>query len=263
MNTSATTPPPADLMALSERSDFHGNTGIYVRAKCDGKWGSHDIAELSGDSLLSWLRADGGCNPRAENTLLTLFNHEQVARPSLSAQAVGDDLEIADILENLRNGDDAYYTPQIVDATIAGLRSGSKSLTGGEWERAYVTGYRAAIGASAAECRRIGEALDGGGNTYVRYQDAIKCAVAVSALRPPTTPPQPADGGGRVAELLAADRAFDLSRAALIEVSNRITAGSRSDDDFRKQASAQHSYDRAADRRIAALAKFQPAGGES
>lgn len=78
-----------------------------------------------------------------------------------------------------------------------------------------------------------------------------------------TTPPQPADGGERVAELVAADRAFDLSRAALIEVSNRITAGSRSDDDFRKQASAQHSYDRAADRRRAALAKFQPAGGES
>ena len=60
-----------------------------------------------------------------------------------------------------------------------------------------------------------------------------------------------------IAELIAADKAFDLSRAALIEVSNRITAGSRSDDDFRKQANAQHSYDRATARRASALAALE------
>lgn len=54
-------------------------------------------------------------------------------------------------------------------------------------------------------------------------------------------------------ELIAADKAFDLSRAALIEISNRITAGSRSDDDFRRQANAQHAYDRAVARRASAL----------
>ena len=61
----------------------------------------------------------------------------------------------------------------------------------------------------------------------------------------------------KVAELIAADKAFDLSRAALVEVSNRITAGSRSDDDFRKQANAQHSYNRATARRASALAALE------
>ena len=64
-----------------------------------------------------------------------------------------------------------------------------------------------------------------------------------------------------IAELIAADKAFDLSRAALIEVSNRITAGSRSDDDFRKQANAQHSYDRATARRASALAALEGSNG--
>jgi len=80
----------SELTALPNRREYDGNTGIFVRAKCEGKWGSHDIAELSADSLLNWLRSDGGCNALAENTLLALFNHEQIAQAALNARAGGD-----------------------------------------------------------------------------------------------------------------------------------------------------------------------------
>lgn len=72
----------SDIEALPERSAYANNTGIYVRAKCAGKWGAHDISELSEDSLLAWVRADGGCNAKAENTLLALFGHRQIATQS-------------------------------------------------------------------------------------------------------------------------------------------------------------------------------------
>lgn len=99
---------------------------------------------------------------------------------------------------NTREPDPTYWQLQHAAAlrVIDELRA-ANAREGGEWngeafERAYVTGYRAALGAASAECRRIGEALDNAGNTYVRYEDAIKCAVAVSALRPPA----PGSDGG-------------------------------------------------------------------
>lgn len=57
-----------------------------------------------------------------------------------------------------------------------------------------------------------------------------------------------------VAELIAADHAFDVSRETLTHVNNLIAAGSRSDDDFRRQANADHAYARAVDRRARAIA---------
>lgn len=57
-----------------------------------------------------------------------------------------------------------------------------------------------------------------------------------------------------VAELIAADKAYDAAKAHRIEADNRITSGDRSDDAFRRQASARHAYDRAVDRRRIALA---------
>ena len=130
-----------DLQALIERSDYDGNTGIYVRAVCEGKWGSHDIAELSGDSLLNWLRADGGCNALAENTLLTLFGHEQVARqpaPTLPGAGGGDALDAAR-LNFLRNGgwevmQDPKYWPKhlkfdgAIDAAMAEVSAESDGV---------------------------------------------------------------------------------------------------------------------------------------
>lgn len=59
-----------------------------------------------------------------------------------------------------------------------------------------------------------------------------------------------------VAELIEADRELDHAMARRIAVGNRITSGSRSHDDFREQASAGHAYDRAVDRRRAALARI-------
>jgi hypothetical protein len=60
-----------------------------------------------------------------------------------------------------------------------------------------------------------------------------------------------------VAELVAADKAFDFYRARKIEADNIIMLGSdRSDDAYRRQASANHAYDRAVDRRRAALASI-------
>lgn len=58
-----------------------------------------------------------------------------------------------------------------------------------------------------------------------------------------------------VAELIAADKAFDYYRARKIEADNKVMLGERSDDAFRKQASANHAYDRAVDRRRKALAR--------
>lgn len=50
-------------------------TGIYVRAKKDDRWGSHDIAHLDRKSLYEWLRSRGGDNLWAENTVLILLGH--------------------------------------------------------------------------------------------------------------------------------------------------------------------------------------------
>ncbi len=50
-------------------------TGIYVRAKRGEKWDSVDIAELSPESLLEWLRSRGGENEWAEGTVFALLGH--------------------------------------------------------------------------------------------------------------------------------------------------------------------------------------------
>lgn len=43
------------------RPDHADTTGIYVRAVgLNGRWGSHDIAELDAPSLLAWLRSHDG-----------------------------------------------------------------------------------------------------------------------------------------------------------------------------------------------------------
>lgn len=52
-----------------------GGTGLYVRAKRDGKWDSVDIIELDTDSLYTWLRSRGGDNPWAENVVALILGH--------------------------------------------------------------------------------------------------------------------------------------------------------------------------------------------
>ena len=59
-------------------------TGIYVRALTGnpqfggGVWGSHDIAHLTRESLLVWLRSRGGENAWAENVVGILLGHGHI-----------------------------------------------------------------------------------------------------------------------------------------------------------------------------------------
>lgn len=58
-----------------------------------------------------------------------------------------------------------------------------------------------------------------------------------------------------VAELIAADKEYDFAKEYRIEADNRIVSGDKSDGAFIRQARARHAYDRAVDRRRAALAR--------
>lgn len=54
-------------------------TGMYVRAEIDGRWGAHDIAVLTKESLLEWLRSRGGHNRWAEGIVASLLGHPEEA----------------------------------------------------------------------------------------------------------------------------------------------------------------------------------------
>ena len=62
-----------DLDRLEWFSDL--STGIFVRALNNGHWESVDIAHLTKESLLSWLKSRGGDNPYAENVVGVLLGH--------------------------------------------------------------------------------------------------------------------------------------------------------------------------------------------
>lgn len=65
-----------DLIADETRLDMHhGSTGIYIRAKLHGKWGSYDIAALQKESLLAFLKSRGGDNQWAEDIVGILLGH--------------------------------------------------------------------------------------------------------------------------------------------------------------------------------------------
>lgn len=50
-------------------------SGIFCRAKLDGKWGSYDIAFLDKPSLLGFLRSRDGDNHWAEDVVGILLGH--------------------------------------------------------------------------------------------------------------------------------------------------------------------------------------------
>lgn len=65
-----------DLKVDPSRANFP-ETGIYVRAQDEvGAWQSADIAHLNADSLLAFLRSDGGHNQLAENVVGMLLGHD-------------------------------------------------------------------------------------------------------------------------------------------------------------------------------------------
>lgn len=53
-------------------------TGIMVRARGPQGWDSFDIAELTRDSLIAWLRIEGDKNPWAESVVLILLGHAPI-----------------------------------------------------------------------------------------------------------------------------------------------------------------------------------------
>jgi hypothetical protein len=70
---------PTEVVPLVVDDERMGlaETGVFVRATLDGKWGSHDIAHLTRNSLLRWLRSRGGENLWAENTVMILLGWPQ------------------------------------------------------------------------------------------------------------------------------------------------------------------------------------------
>lgn len=54
--TSATT-----LTVDKTRRDQTGKTGIWVRARQNGRWCQADVAELDDDSLAKWIKANPEC----------------------------------------------------------------------------------------------------------------------------------------------------------------------------------------------------------
>lgn len=69
-------PEPVELTVDPKRIDYDGSTGVYVRARHEGKWGSYDMAVLDRASLLEFLRSRGGDNPWAENIVGAILGHE-------------------------------------------------------------------------------------------------------------------------------------------------------------------------------------------
>lgn len=68
-----------ELLVDEERqndSSLRDATGVYVRVEfSDGTWGPADIAVLTKESLLSWLKSRGGDNPWAEDVVGILLGH--------------------------------------------------------------------------------------------------------------------------------------------------------------------------------------------
>ena len=71
---------PVHLTIDPERKKLYGDmasgTGIFIRARFDGRWGNHDIAHLDKISLIAWLRSRGGDNPWAESVVCILLGHK-------------------------------------------------------------------------------------------------------------------------------------------------------------------------------------------
>lgn len=66
----------SDLHIDIDRVGITRRSGIYVRARgVNGRWRSVDISELTHESLLQWLREQGGDNTRAEDTVGLLLGH--------------------------------------------------------------------------------------------------------------------------------------------------------------------------------------------
>lgn len=58
-----------------KNNNMINHTGIYTRCQINGKFKNVDIAQLSKENLMSFLRCRGGENEYAENAVLCLLGH--------------------------------------------------------------------------------------------------------------------------------------------------------------------------------------------
>jgi hypothetical protein len=65
-------------------------TGIYVRATDGDSYAPHDIAHLSLDSLMRWLRSRGGDNQWAESCLAMILGHSTDAIEAWEKRKAGE-----------------------------------------------------------------------------------------------------------------------------------------------------------------------------
>lgn len=86
-------PTTMDTLTVDPYRTGAPETGVYVRARSEGKMGSHDIAHLDANSLLAWLRSRGGENAWAENTVGILLGHEEPIAPDAVPSRVAATLE--------------------------------------------------------------------------------------------------------------------------------------------------------------------------
>lgn len=65
------------MYADSSRKEYHGATGIFVRAhsRADDKIGNYDLAELEKDSVVTFCRSRGEKSEWAEGIVLLLLGH--------------------------------------------------------------------------------------------------------------------------------------------------------------------------------------------
>jgi hypothetical protein len=65
-----------DLMVDPARTDFDESTGIYVRARCDRRIDSWDIACLEKLSLLQWMQENFPTREKLELFVLRMLRHD-------------------------------------------------------------------------------------------------------------------------------------------------------------------------------------------
>ena len=88
---------PTEFRADKDRVEVDfPECGIPIRARLpSGAWGGVDIAHLDPESLLSWLRKDGGYNPLAEARLFCLPGRDQAIVYDTQKKADGGPLDRA------------------------------------------------------------------------------------------------------------------------------------------------------------------------
>lgn len=91
-NAPKPTEPEADPARIADPR-YSDATGIYVRARGPGGYDSFDIATLSYDSLMTWLRSRGGQNEWAESVVAALLGHRSHGRAPVVDEKLHEEMQ--------------------------------------------------------------------------------------------------------------------------------------------------------------------------